>query len=171
MKPFILLTVTFFIQSWENSFSQDCCFPVKKVYAYFQPVSQGVTSKEEGKKKAVTGNFYVYVDSKKENITLNNIWIKGLLYNGHLQEVKKQAASTEPKRDAPILESGNPSDIVPATKNKLYMVMFTALEPNKLSSLPNKYSSKPFVIELQHKKKRKYFTLDEIKQITSAAMY
>ena len=168
-KPFLLLSLALVVQSGESAFSQ-LCFPIKKVHAFFQHVSKGVESREEAKKEKTSGNYYVYVESKKSNITLNHIWIKGMPYNGQLKELIKPAISQQPQTSGTDKRIDTPDDMIPATNNKLFQVIFTALQSNQ-PAIPTKYSSQPLVVEVQYKNKKKYFALKEIRTVTAAAMY
>src|SRR2546423_13014735 len=106
LKALTLVTMFMIIQSLQNSIAQ-VSFPVKKIYAFYQPVSKGVENKQDAKKKK-SGNYYVYVETTSANVSLNHIWINDVIYHGELKEVSKPVSSSQPKDNAPIIKKDMP---------------------------------------------------------------
>lgn len=167
---FFLFLLILLIKPGPNGFSQ-ICFPAKKVYAYFEPVMKGVINKEDAKKKPSGGNYHIFIESRKPAISVNNIWINGVIHNVRLQEVTTPVLYG-PDTGNGLLNSGKkPFKMVPATKLKVYKLIFIALDQaHPQAAPPKKYASRQLVMELQYQKKIKYITLNEIKQVTAAAM-
>jgi hypothetical protein len=132
------------------------CFPVKKVYAFYQPVTAGIMSKEEAANRRQRGNYLVYITSKAEALKLNNVWINGTLYHADLQQVTSPVS----------IPSGNGNVLVPATTRNTYQLKFTALTTQAMQSqIPKKYSAFPLVLEIQYKNRKKFIAVDSIRQI------
>ena|SRR5689334_16688323 len=130
------------------------CFPVKKVYAYFQPVTAGIMSKDEAKDRRERGNYLVYFTSKKPGVSLSNVWINGALHHAELKEVTE-----------PVSISGS-NILLPAKGGKTYQLLFTSLDATGTKSVvPAKFANRPLVMELKYKKKTKYLALDKIEQL------
>ncbi|MEJ7737712.1 MAG: hypothetical protein WKF97_09820 [Chitinophagaceae bacterium] len=166
----LILVISLLILCTKNGFSQ-ICFPVKKIYAFFEPVKKGVINKDDAKKQQTGGNYLVYVESRNSNIILHNIWINGVIYNGRLQEVSTPVLSAPDGNIKPLTTAKPSSVMVPSTKRKVYQVIFTALDSGqKEQVMPARYASKPLLMDLGYKKKRKYFTVNEIIETKPANM-
>jgi len=153
------------------AFSQ-LCFPVKKAYAYFQPVTAGTMAKSEAKNRKQGGNYLVYLTSSSTGISLKNTWINGELQHADLLEV--QPPVYFPSATATTVSDSRAKDktLVPATKRKTYQLIFTAFDSSTARpALPVKYNSKPVVLEIQYKNKTKFITLDKITELDILPLY
>lgn len=171
VRKLIFFMLSFFVLAGQKSFGQ-LCFPARKVYAFFQPVSKGVTSREEAKKNAASGNYLIFIETKRPGITLNKIWIGGVPFNGHLTEVTAPVMLGQPKGSGSVAVQENSTILVPATKNKVYRVDFTALDPaSSGGTVPARYASKSLVMELHYRKRKKHLTASDIREVKRDALY
>ena len=141
------------------------CFPVKKAYAYFQPVTRGIASREEAKNRRQPVNHLVYLVSKSEGVKVNNVWINGELYAAELKEVTTPVSISTPVTHSPA--GGKEHTIlVPSTSRKAYQLLFTALKQTDLKpSIPKKFINVPVLLELQYRNKKKFVAVEEVKQL------
>jgi hypothetical protein len=148
------------------------CFPVKKGWAYFQPVTAGTMSKAEAKNREQKGNYLIYFTSKSDAVGLKNIWINGELHHGNLLEVNSPVLLTPVTAGSAAALKENKATLVPANKLKTYQIVFTALNAESIKPvLPKKYSSAPVVLEIQYKNRKKFITLNSIKQLDILPLY
>ena len=141
------------------------CFPVKKAYAYFQPVTRGIASREEAKNRRQQVNHLVYLVSKSDGVKVNNVWINGELHAAELKEV-----TTPVTIATPVSPSSGPAKdntiLVPSTGRKAYQLLFIALkQPDLNPSFPKKYSKVPVLLELQYRNKKKFIAVEDVKQL------
>jgi len=171
---FKIFVVIFSILFLSNEAIGQFCFPAKTIYSYFQPVTKGAAAKGESKpvesRREETGNYFIYLSSKKEGLVLLHTWIRGILHNADLKLVPspvilKQNFGNSPYMNKPAVE------LVPKTNKKIYQLVFKALDANRVPGvIPGKYSDKPIVIEVQYKNKRRYLTADSIRTLERIGM-
>jgi hypothetical protein len=139
------------------------CFPVKKVYAYLQPVTRGNAPREERKENRARGNHLVYLVSKSGDVSLKNVWINGERHAAQLKELPSPVTINNGKEQT-VLVSG--------TKRKVYQLLFTALpDLNVQTIIPEKYKNSPLLLELQYRNKKKFFAVNDIKTIDILPLY
>jgi hypothetical protein len=147
------------------SFGQ-LCFPVKKGFAYAQPVNRGTASREDRREARQSVNHLVYIQSKSEGVTVKNVWVNGELHAAELKEVKTPVTMSSPlnKSEAVVL--------VPASSRKTYQLLFIPLSRNDVTpAVPAKFQNTPVLIELQYKKKKKYLPIRDLKQLDIMPLY
>ena len=144
--------------------SGQLCFPVKRVYAFVQPVTRGTAAKEESRDRSQGANHLVYIVSKNSGLQLNHVWINGALHAAALKEVSSPVVLYNRLQDSAVL--------VPKSRHKTYQLAFTALPENASAvTLPVKYANAPILLEIQYKKKRKYFTVEQVKELAIMPLY
>ncbi|MEJ7766214.1 MAG: hypothetical protein WKF89_00275 [Chitinophagaceae bacterium] len=169
-RTFFLSTLSVVIFSSQSVYSQ-FCFPAKKLYAYSQPVTRGIESRDDLKPKPA-GNFYLYIESKRSGITLGNLWIMGEGYNGQLKEVTSPVILEGTVSNSILMKGDAPVELVPITNKKVYQVVLIAREQGKPAApLPVKYSAKAVVMELHYKNRKKIVTAYEMKPLKLEARY
>ena len=142
------------------------CFPVKKGFAYTQPVNRGIASREDRRSARQSVNHLVYIQSKSEGVTVKNVWINGELHAATLKEVPTPITITSPlnKLEQVIL--------VPASKRKTYQLLFVSLPAGDIKpTVPEKFQKLPVVIELQYKKKKKFLAIENMKELEVTSLY
>lgn len=139
------------------------CFPVKKVYAYLQPVTRGNAPREERKVNNQRGNYLVYLVSKPGDVSVNNVWINGERHAATLKELPSPVTINNGKENTVL---------VPATKRKVYQLLFTALpDLNVQTIVPDKYKNAALLLELKYGKKKKFFAVNDIKTLDILPLY
>ena len=163
MRIRTIIFVSLLIISSPNANAQ-LCFPVKKVHAFIQPVTRGTAAKEESRDRSQGANHLVYVVSKNSGLRVNHVWINGALHAAELKEVPSPVVLYNRLQDSSVL--------VPKSRHKTYQLVFTALPANASTvSLPAKYANAPILLELQYKKKKKYFAVDKVKELDVMPLY
>jgi hypothetical protein len=163
-----LIFMLLFVSAGTSALAQSC-FPAKKVYAYYQPVTPGVMSKAEEKTRKPAGNYFIYVESKKAGINADRLWINGDLFHAELKEVPTPVVLNN-GNNAPNGLKESPVELVPKTSRKIYQLVLTGALTNDKVTVPSKYNGRPVVVELHYRKKSKYMTA-EIKQLNPMGMY
>lgn len=140
------------------------CFPVKKVYAFVQPVTRGNAAKTEARERTERANHLVYVVSKQTGLHLNHVWINGQIHAATLKELPSPVILYNRLQDSSVL--------VPKSRHTTYQLAFTALPENaSAASLPAKYAKAPVVLEIQYKKKKKFVAVSELKELEILPLY
>ncbi len=153
------------------SVSAQLCFPVKRTYAYFQPVTPGNAAKNETASAQRHGNYYIYLQSRKEAITVSDLWIDGVHHNVRLIKVTSPVVLPATGLNPSATDRQNNRVLVPPTDNKVFQVIITA---DGLAgggrALPSKYLGKPVVIMVSYGKKQRFIIKDEIVQLDPLGM-
>ena len=162
----LLRTILFiaFLTIISHNGNAQLCFPVQKVHAFVQPVTRGTAAKTEERDRKERANHLIYIISKKSGLQLNHVWINGELHAANLKELASPVVLYNRLQDSAVL--------VPKNRNKTYQLAFTALPANASTvSLPAKYANTPVVLELQYKQKKKFITVDELKELNILPLY
>ena len=164
-----IYTVTFLMLS-SIAVSAQLCFPVKRTHAYFQPVTPGNAAKNGTTSTQRPGNYYIYVQSRKEGITVSDLWIHGVHHHVRLNKVSSPVVLPSTGLNPAATDRDNNKVLVPPTKKQVYQLIITADSISGTGNLPAKYIGKPLVMSVSYGKKQRYISKDEIIQLDPLGM-
>lgn len=164
-----IAAVAFLVLS-SYSVSAQLCFPVKRTHAYFQPVTPGNAAKNGAATTQRPGNYYLYVQSSKEGITVSDLWIHGIHHHVRLNKVNSPVVLPSTGLNPNVTERDNNKVLVPPTKKPVYQLIITADSTSGTMSMPAKYLGKPLVMRVSYGRKQRFITKDEIIQLDPLGM-
>jgi hypothetical protein len=147
------------------------CFPVKKTHAYFQPVTPGNAARDEAKLKTRTGNYYLYMESRRQGISVSDVWINGAHFRGTIQKVSSPVLLPSAHINPAVTDKDINKVLVPPTKRFVYQLLLNVDSTTHGEAvLPEKYSSNPLVLKVNYRNRIKYIRADEIIQLDPIGM-
>ena len=142
--------------------SGQLCFPVKKTFAYFQPVTPGNAAKSEVRKSTKQGNYYLYLESRREGVSVSDIWIDGVHYAATIKQVTSPVSLPSTFVNPAVTDKEINKVLVPPTRRFVYQVMLHADSTNVFEPPPARYEKSPVIFRVKYRNKTRVMERKEI---------
>ena len=129
---------------------------IKKIHAWFEPVSSGIQAKDDTAKKAYQGNWYIYLQSGTKNVQVYQVWINKASYTVSSNVVESPVIKRPDHSGSRFMEKDSVL-LVPGTKDIVYKLTLGSYsgEINPQPLLPSSQLTYLIVIQYSATKNNK----------------
>jgi hypothetical protein len=146
---------------------------IKKIHAWFEPVTSGIQAKDDTAKNEYQGNWFIYLQSGTKNVQVYNVWINKELYTVKSIMVESPVVKRADNSSSRFMEKDSVL-LVPGTKDNVYKLTLGSYNGglNPKPALPSSQLKYVVVIQYSAKKnnKKKYKGTSEIKYMKARSL-